>query len=87
MIKKPRPPQVNVSTWRPNVVKLLDGREVLSDSEEYRAECEAVYLLKLPLTERHAMLFGIENHRKITGRQKVEAELTRVWRLRRNELF
>jgi hypothetical protein len=83
MIKKPKPPQVNVSTWQPNIVKLLDGREVLSNSGEYRAECEAVYLLNLPLAERRAMLFGIEGHRKITGRQKVEAELTRVWGLRR----
>jgi hypothetical protein len=32
---------VNACTWKPSLVTLHDGRQVLSDSEEYRHECEA----------------------------------------------
>lgn len=69
---------VNVSTWVPNKVTLLDGREVLSTSEAYRAECEAKVLLKLSPSELIIMLEGIEKERTLRGRKKTEAEMLRV---------
>lgn len=36
----------NSCSWAPQSVTLHDGRTVLSNSEEWRAECEAVWLLK-----------------------------------------
>lgn len=37
----------NCCSWAPQSVTLHDGRTVLSTSEEWRAQCEAVWLLKL----------------------------------------
>lgn len=35
----------NACTWQPTTVKLYDGREVPSDSEDWRAETEARHVL------------------------------------------
>lgn len=55
-----RQAQHNLSTWRPSLVTLLDGRQVASDSEEWRAECEAREVLRWPLAKRRDYLFGKE---------------------------
>lgn len=39
---------MNVCTWKPSVVTLHDGQQVMSDSEEWRHECEARHVMKLP---------------------------------------
>lgn len=75
---------VNVSTWKPSIVELADGREVLSDSEEWRAECEARYILNLPnKPARHEQLDKIEKRRGAAARQALEARVMDLWRLTR----
>lgn len=50
---------MNVCSWRPSVVKLHDGTEVLSDSEAFRHECEALTVIKMPgIAARRAYLRG-----------------------------
>lgn len=47
-----------------STARLLDGREVASDSEEWRHECEARAIAALPsLAERRSHLEGIEKRR------------------------
>src|SRR6478736_5258747 len=42
----------------PQLVKLVDGREVSTWSECWRKECEARWLLSLPLEHRRDVLYG-----------------------------
>lgn len=73
----------NVSSWRPTLVKLSDGREVLSDSEDYRAETEALYVLELPTKEiRLNFLEAIEKRRGTAARKELEARILKLWQLR-----
>ena len=73
----------NVSSWRPTLVKLSDGREVLSDSEDYRAETEALHILELPTKEiRLNCLDGIEKRRGTAARKELEARILKLWQLR-----
>ena len=73
----------NVSSWRPTLVKLSDGREVLSDSEDYRAETEALYILDLPTKEiRLNFLEAIEKRRGTKARKELEARILKLWQLR-----
>lgn len=49
----------NASTWQPGTVTLIDGREVPSDSEEWRAECEARHILNMPSkADRRDFVYG-----------------------------
>ena len=73
----------NVSSWRPTLVKLSDGREVLSDSEDYRAETEALYVLELPTKEiRLNFLEAIEKRRGTKARKELEERILKLWQLR-----
>lgn len=55
-------------------MKLIDGREVDSASEDWRHECEARHIAKLPtLADRRAWLEVIERKRG-----KVEADRLRL---------
>ena len=73
----------NVSSWRPTLVKLSDGREVLSDSDEWRAETEALHILELPTKEiRLNCLDGIEKRRGTAARKELEARILKLWQLR-----
>lgn len=51
---------MNACSWRPSLVTLIDGRQVLSDSEEWRHECEARTILSMPggLSARRRYLYG-----------------------------
>ena len=53
----------NVCSWRPSLVALACGRQVLSDSEVWRAECEARWILSLDLTKRAEVLALIGQRR------------------------
>lgn len=65
-------------TWQPSTVRLVDGTEVLSDSEAYRFECEARHILNIgqglppaiAKARRREALDGIE---KMRGRGSPEA--------------
>ena len=78
---------------------LHDGREVASDSEEWRHECEARHFLSMPsLDRRRCYLYGYtEQHsgRKIRGlidiRGKeavaaLEVTIRKIWSLRRRTI-
>lgn len=43
---------MNACTWIPNLVTLVDGRQVDCSSEEWRLECECRYILAKPFTVR-----------------------------------
>lgn len=66
---------MNACTWKPSLVTLADGRQVLNDSEEWRAETEARHVLAFPL----ALLRGDTSEtrkttmERITARRGVEA--------------
>ena len=66
------------STWKPSIVRTIDGRDVLSDSEEFRACCEAVYSLSRPQADRKQWLDSIQRRRGPEGLLKLEAEMNRI---------
>lgn len=50
---------MNACSWKPTPVTLHDGRQVLSDSEEWRHECEARFIIAMPtLEQRRQFLYG-----------------------------
>lgn len=50
---------MNACSWMPSTVTLRDGRQVLSDSEEWRHECEARAVIAMPgQAARRAFLRG-----------------------------
>lgn len=62
----------------------LDPSETESDrdyraSEQFRAECEARYVLAKPLAERREYLRGVEKHRGIAGREYLERVIRIEW--------
>lgn len=64
----------------PRMVTLLDGTDVLSDSEAWRAECkargdEAVLVLRMPFHERAPYLRVVEEARGKLVREKLEAAI------------
>ncbi len=48
-------------------------------SEQFRAECEARYVLSKPLAERREYLRGVEEHRGIAGRKYLERVILSEW--------
>lgn len=62
-----------------NVKTLHDGRQVASDSEEWRHEAEAITLLRMPLNQRKAHLAAVEARRKGDARQRLESTLMALW--------
>lgn len=65
-------------TYTPTMVTTIDGRQVLADSEEWRACCEAVWTLGKPEVDRSAWLIQIEKRRGAAGRQALELEMDRI---------
>lgn len=62
----------------------LDPSEAGTDrdyraSEQFRAECEARYVLAKPLAERREYLRGVEEHRGIAGRKYLERVILSEW--------
>ncbi|MNK29188.1 hypothetical protein D3C87_475790 [compost metagenome] len=52
-----------------SIVKLVDGTEVDSASEDWRFECECRYILNLPtLIQRREWLYGRIETNKFTGK-------------------
>lgn len=88
---------MNACSWKPSLVTLHDGRQVLSDSEEWRHECEAQYVLqKAAVSARRAYLRGtLDAHGKLRGGilekrgeaavQELERTIKRIWYARRGQ--
>ena len=87
---------MNACTWKPTLVTLIDGRQVPSDSEEWRHETEARFILELPaLHLRRSYLYGKRND--LTGDVKggimqrrgeaevkrLEATMLAIWRAKK----
>lgn len=66
---------------------LLDGRLVPSDSEEWRQECEARAVLKMPLGLRKQYLGIVEKKRGLPERQRVQGLVERLWIIQRADEF
>jgi hypothetical protein len=60
-------------------VTLHDGREVPSDSEEWRCECEAKAALRLDLSSRRAYLEDIERKRGKPAADVLKARIVAIW--------
>lgn len=71
---------VNLCTWRPSTVKLHDGREVLSDSQEWLQECLARRVLKMATREaRRQWLDAWEKRHGKDSRVRLERHIIAVW--------
>jgi len=65
-------------------VTLIDGRQVLSDSEEWRHECEARSVLRMPtLQARRERLDGIEQKRGKAAVDALKATMEIIWEARK----
>lgn len=71
----------NVCTWQAPMVTLLDGREVRSDSPEWRFQCEGQHILNLPSKlERKKLLSLIEEKRGAPARREIEQMILALWK-------
>ncbi len=87
---------MNACPWKPTLVTLHDGRQVASDSEEWRHESEALAVLAMPtLAARRAFLRGrlddkgtlrdgVAQRRGEAACQRLEATIKKIWYSRRN---
>jgi hypothetical protein len=86
---------VNACNWKPSLVILHDGRQVMSDSEEWRLECEAVTILSMPLASRRTFLRGklddkgalrdgVFQRRGEAACLKLEDAIKKIWYSRRS---
>lgn len=74
----------NACTWKPSTVTLADGRQVLSDSPEWRHECEARTILDMPNKQvRLELLDKIEKRRGANARRELEQSIMTLWHARR----
>lgn len=65
------------------LVTLIDGREVSSDSEAWRHECEARAIAALPtLAERRAWLGDIERRRGKPAADALRNTMSALWAAR-----
>lgn len=74
---------VNACSWKPFAVTLHDGRQVLSDSEEWRHEMEARTIIAMPtVARRRAYLRGMIDdsgkHRDGVLQKRGEASVLRL---------
>lgn len=76
----------NACSWKPSLVTLADGRQVASDSPEWRHECEARTILDMPNKQvRLELLDKIEKRRGADARRELEQIIMALWHARRAE--
>lgn len=64
-----------------NPVTLHDGRQVDSSSEDWRAECEARTVLRMPgKPARRAYLAAVEKRRGVEAADRLAGLIQAVWR-------
>lgn len=69
---------MNVCSWTPQLVTLVDGRSVPSDSEEWRLECECRHVLAKPYAERLEVLTNIGQRRGPDALASLQAAMDAV---------
>lgn len=67
---------MNACSWKPSTVTLADGRQVLSDSEEWRAQCEAMHFLAKGPRKHAEHLAVVRQRRGDAGAESVQAAMT-----------
>jgi len=78
-----KPAHRNACTWVAPLVTLRDGRQVPSDSEPWRFECQARTILDLP--SKHARKVLLAKWEEKHGREStfaLETEILALWRAR-----
>lgn len=66
-----------------STARLIDGREVATDSPEWRHECEARAIAALPsLAERRSHLEGIEKKRGKAAADALRVTMRQMWEKR-----
>lgn len=82
---------MNACRWTPQTVTLHDGRQVLSDSEEWRHETEARTIIAMPtiaarraylrgsLDERGNLSGGVLQKRGEAALARLEATIKAIW--------
>lgn len=66
------------------LVKLLDGREVYRDSEDWRHETEARHIAALPtLSDRRAWLEAIEHKRGKAAADALRKTMGEIWKAKK----
>ena len=75
---------MNSCAWSAPTVTLIDGTQVLGDSEPWRFECEARHILDMAdKPTRVAMLDMIQKRRGAPARIALEDKILEIWHARR----
>lgn len=75
---------MNMCSWIAPDVILIDGTVVSSNSEAWRHQCEAIYILSLPSKEiRQEILGKIGQRRGGYAKIRLETTIIEVWQARR----
>jgi len=64
---------------------LIDGREVASDSEEWRNDCEARYLMGLPLDKRRELVKVRESKRSKSAVDELKRVMVQIHKMRQSD--
>lgn len=82
---------MNACTWQPSLVTLHDGRQVLSDSEEWRHECEARTVIAMrgtaarraylrgKLDDNGTIRGGVIQKRGLAAVERLEHTIKQIW--------
>ena len=88
---------MNACSWKAPLVTLHDGRQVPSDSEDWRHECEAQAIIALPTVSmcRAALRGTLDGAGKLRGGilekrgeaavQRLEETIKRIWYANRGQ--
>lgn len=82
---------MNACSWKPSTVTLHDGTQVLSDSEEWRHECEARAVIAMPgqaarraflrgkIDDKGVLRDGVLQKRGKEACERLEATIKKIW--------
>lgn len=67
-----------------NTVTLIDGRQVDSESEDWRHECEARAIAALPsLAQRREWMQALEHRRGKAEADRIRTTMTALWKAKK----
>lgn len=68
----------NARHWQPKQVTTIDGRQCMSDSEDWRRCCEAVHVLNMTHPLRREWLADVGKRRGAEGLRTLTDEMDRI---------